>query len=112
MEELYINHNTSKAASQSVHRISIEKRQGCKITGVIEICSFNENIVLLETVEGMLALKGNDFHVTRLDLDKGEADIDGRIDALQYSDKTSVAKRGESLLARLFGFDVTIGTNY
>ena len=36
-------------------------------------------------------------------LDKGEVDVEGKIDSFTYSDVTSVAKKGESLLNRLFG---------
>ena len=47
-------------------------------------------------------IKGNDLHVTRLTLEKGEIDLEGRIDSLAYSDVGSVKKQGESFLGRLF----------
>ena len=37
--------------------------------------------ILLETEQGMLMIRGNELHVNRLTLDKGEVDIDGRIDS-------------------------------
>ena len=47
-------------------------------------------------------IKGVDLHVKRLTLEKGEIDIEGRIDSLTYSDVKTASKQGESLLGRLF----------
>ena len=47
-------------------------------------------------------IKGNDLHVTRLTLEKGEVDVEGRIDSLAYSDVGNAKKQGESFLGRLF----------
>ena len=85
------------------HRFSMEQRGGCKITGVVEVHSFDENTILMETVDGMLTIKGTNLHVGRLNLEKGEADVDGTVDSLAYSDKNTLAKKGEGLLTRLFG---------
>ena len=51
----------------------------------------------------MLMIKGNDLHVSRLTLEKGEVDVDGRIDSLTYSENISAGNRAGSLLSRLFG---------
>ncbi|MDE6915929.1 MAG: sporulation protein YabP [Lachnospiraceae bacterium] len=85
------------------HRFSMEQRRECRITGVVEVQSFDENNILMETVDGMLAIKGSNLHVGRLNLEKGEADVDGTVDSLVYSDKNTLAKKGEGLLTRLFG---------
>jgi hypothetical protein len=50
----------------------------------------------------MLLIKGNDLHVNRLTLEKGEVDVEGRIDSLAYSDAGSGKKAAESLLGRIF----------
>lgn len=84
------------------HKVNMEGRNTCKLTGVVDVLSFDERQVMLETVDGMLAMKGTELHVSRLSLEKGEVDVDGRVDALIYTEKTSFAKKGESLLTRLF----------
>ena len=43
-----------------------------------------------------------DLHVNRLTLEKGEIDIEGRIDSLTYSDIKNTGKQAESILGRLF----------
>jgi len=47
-------------------------------------------------------IRGNELHVNRLTLEKGEVDVDGKIDSLTYSDSNSYSKSGESLISRLF----------
>jgi len=50
----------------------------------------------------MLMIKWEDLHVSRLTLDKGEVDVDGKIDSFTYSEVTGYGSKGESLLSRLF----------
>ena len=84
------------------HRISLV-REVCAINGVSDVLSFDVGEVLLETEQGMLMIRGSELHVSRLTLEKGEVDIDGRIDSLTYSEQTaSAGSKAESLLSRLF----------
>lgn len=85
-----------------VHKIMLTNRRSCTINGVSDVLSFDIHEIVLETDMGMLVMKGSDLHVNRLSLEKGEVDIDGRVDSLTYSDANSFAPKGESLLSRLF----------
>ena len=58
--------------------------------------------MLFRSELGMLQIKGADLHVNRLSLEKGEIDLEGRIDSIQYSEVSDLKKSGESLLNRLF----------
>ena len=49
-----------------------------------------------------MMFKGEELHVNRLSLDKGEVDIDGKIDSILYSDVTHGAEKDGSWLSRLF----------
>ena len=80
----------------------MSNRRTGTITGVSDVISFDITEILLETEQGMLMIKGADLHVNRLTLEKGEVDIEGRIDSLAYSEVTSFQKQGESLIGRLF----------
>ena len=77
-------------------------RRTCAINGVSDVLSFDVHEILLETEQGMLMIKGDELHVNRLTLDKGEVDIDGRIDSFTYSDQNLAGHKNESLLNRLF----------
>ena len=84
------------------HKITMTNRRMCLLTGVKDVLAFDIHEVLLETELGMLTMKGEDLHVSRLSLDQGEVDVDGRIDSLVYSETNSYGQKGESLFARLF----------
>jgi len=91
-----------RTAAQKTHKIIISNRKSGVLNGVIDVLSFDVGEILLETELGMLMIKGADLHVKRLTLEKGEIDIEGRIDSLTYSDVKTASKQGESLLGRLF----------
>lgn len=84
------------------HKLILSNRRTGTITGVADVISFDITEILLETEQGMLMIKGSDLHVNRLTLEKGEVDIEGRIDSLAYSEVTSFQKQSESLIGRLF----------
>lgn len=91
-------HSQTRAA----HKVSLLNRRVGNITGVSDVISFDISEVLLETELGMMQIKGADLHVSRLSLEKGEIDVEGRIDSIQYSEVSDFKKSGESLLNRLF----------
>ena len=88
--------------TKRAHKLILNNRRTCNLTGVNDVLSFDEKEIILETEQGMLMIKGNDLHVNRLSLDKGEVDIEGRIDSLTYSENAGYGKSGESFLAKLF----------
>lgn len=85
------------------HKLTMMNRESCLLTGIRDVLSFDIHEVLLETEQGMLLIKGDDLHVGRLLLDKGEVDIDGRMDSFTYSEAAGTGKqKADSLLGRLF----------
>lgn len=84
------------------HKVTLTARNTALITGVLDVLSFDPNEVLLETDLGMLMIRGEELHVNRLNLEKGEVDVDGKTDSLVYSERSAHKKDGESLLKKLF----------
>ena len=84
------------------HKLLLSNRRTGTISGVTDVISFDIAEILLETEQGMLTIKGADLHVNRLTLEKGEVDIEGRIDSMVYSEVTDFHKAGASILGRLF----------
>ena len=85
------------------HKLSLVSRKALTLTGVKEVISFDAKEVILETVQGVLLLRGDGLNVTRLLVEKGEVDLEGRIDSLVDTDRGKHAKRAESFTKRLFG---------
>ncbi len=83
-------------------RITLNNRGAGMITGVNAVISFDPNEVLLETEQGMLMIKGKDLNVTKLTLDKGEVEVDGRVDSFTYSDLKPGLKGENGFFERLF----------
>lgn len=71
------------------------------ITGVKEVQGFNETEINLDTELGLLVIRGTGLHVTSLNLEKGEVEIDGMLDALNYTNKQEPTSAG-GLFGRLF----------
>lgn len=90
------------SVSTRTHKVMMTNRRSCTVNGVNDVLSFDVHEILLETEQGMLMIKGDELHVSRLTLEKGEVDIDGKIDSFTYSDVAGMGHKNESLLARLF----------
>ena len=85
----------------STHRLMLENRQNGRVNGVKAIKAFDEEEVLLFTQAGKLVIKGEQLHVKQLDLEKGEVDLEGKVDSLTYLSKNT-DNRDESLFRRMF----------
>ncbi len=79
------------------HNIVMENREKIAVTGVIDVISFDEDVIVSETEMGVLIIKGENLHVNSLNLEKGEMDIDGSVFSLNYEEK------GHSERSSLFG---------
>lgn len=84
------------------HRITLDNRKKCSMTGVTDVISFDLTQVLLETELGMLDIKGKDLHVNRLSLEKGEVELSGNIDSMVYTEVADYSKKAESFFSRMF----------
>ena len=84
------------------HKLELYNREKGTVTGVLDVISFDENTIVLETDMGLLTIKGKDLHVSRLSLEKGELDLEGHADSLVYSSNEGYRKSNQSLLSRLF----------
>ena len=84
------------------HKISLNNRLAGSMTGVREVISFDGGEIILDTEQGIMIIKGEDLHVTRLTLDKGEVEISGRIDGILYTENEDKKKEKGSFLAKLF----------
>lgn len=69
------------------HNIIIENRERTAITGVLDVISFDEDIVVAETEMGVLIIKGENLHVNSLNLEKGDMKLDGTIFSMNYEEK-------------------------
>lgn len=84
------------------HSCMMANRQDIKLTGIREVVAFDGNQVVMDTDMGLLTVKGKELHVSRLTVERGEADLTGSVDSLSYSSNEAYRRAGESIFARLF----------
>ena len=74
--------------------ISLKDRTRLSISGVIDVENFNDTFVSINTDLGILHIKGEELHISKLNIEVGEMLIDGYIDSLIYSEEKCRNKRG------------------
>ena len=88
----------SEAQGERGHGVALEDRKRLSLTGVEDVDCFNEQLVVLRTPLGTLTVAGRGLNVSNLNLEAGSVELEGEVDALEYS---GGGKRG-GLLGRLF----------
>ena len=81
--------------------VIIENRRKLAVTGVLDVISFDDETVVTETELGVLLVRGQGFHINKLNVDIGEITVEGDIDNVSYEDSFSKSK-GEGFFAKLF----------
>ena len=84
------------------HKISLFNRNNGIINGVRDVISFDLNEIILDTEQGILVIHGEDLHVTKLTVEKGEVELEGFVDSLIYSDNGSGKEERGGIMRRLF----------
>lgn len=79
----------------------LENRKKLTLSGVVEVISFDEEKILLNTKLGALTIKGTELKMNKLDVQNGDVIIIGKIASMVYNGK-AVKKNSESLLSKLF----------
>lgn len=88
----------SDSLAKKPHSIILDNRKKLSLTGADDVLGFNEESVSVNTSLGHLVIMGSDLHISKLDLDTGEVEIDGCIDSLRYTEN----KSSKSFMQRLF----------
>ncbi|MBR3324677.1 MAG: sporulation protein YabP [Clostridia bacterium] len=96
-----INEQYSNKQIETIQNIILENRSKLSISGVKDVFSFDDQIVILETNLGMLTIKGENLRINKLSLDTTEVIIEGTISTISYSEKNN-KKASESILNKIF----------
>ncbi len=88
--------------SNVIQNLILENREKLSISGVLDVLSFDDQIVILETELGLLTVKGENLRINKLSLDTAEVIVDGEIYSLGYSEKSMEKKSGGGILGKIF----------
>lgn len=89
--------------SQTVNvmqNVILENRKKLTLTGIKDVLSFDDEIIVLESELGLLNIKGRDLKVNKISVETGDVIIEGTIRMFEYSDKDMAPK--QSLVSRIF----------
>ena len=67
------------------HVVTLVDRKRLSLTGVEDVDCFNEQLVVLRTGLGTLTVAGAGLNISRLSLEDGCVEVEGEVDALEYS---------------------------
>ncbi len=87
--------------STVIQNLVLENREKLSISGVLDVLSFDDQVVIVETELGLLNVKGDNLRINKLSIDTSEVVVEGEICNLSYSEK-NLDKKGGSLLGKIF----------
>lgn len=95
-ERKSINMNTN-----IVQNLVLENRGKLSVSGVNDVLSFDDQVVMVDTELGLLTVKGENIRINKLSLDTAEVIIEGEISSLAYSPNKQDKNSG-TLLSKIF----------
>ena len=70
----------------TIQNLILENRNKLSISGVKDVLSFDDQVIIMETELGMLTIKGDNLKINKLSIDTSEVIVEGEINNLGYND--------------------------
>ena len=83
-----------------MQNVILENRKKLTLTGIKDVLSFDDEIVIVESELGLLNIKGADLRVNKISVETGDVIVEGTIRTIEYSDKDLSPKQG--LMSKIF----------
>ena len=96
LEERKIGNNVNV-----IQNLVLENREKLSISGVLDVLSFDDQVVILETELGLLTVKGENLRINKLSIDTSEVIVEGEIYNLAYSEN-DLDKKSSGFLNKIF----------
>lgn len=84
-----------------LQNIFLENREKLSISGVIDVFSFDDQIIIIETELGILTIKGENLKITKLSLDTSDFIVEGFVNNIFYSNNDNM-KKSQNLFSKIF----------
>ena len=85
----------------AVQNLILENREKLSISGVLDVLSFDDQVVIVETELGLLTIKGENLRINKLSIDTSEVIVEGEIYNLAYSEN-DLDKKSSGFLNKIF----------
>lgn len=94
--------NGDKNKRQVQESVTLKNRSELFLSGVVQVRSFDEQAILLETRDKLIHIRGKGLKIDRILKETEEVLILGEIDSFVYTDIHGGSRQGKGLLARMF----------
>ncbi len=85
-----------------IQNLILENRKKLSISGVNDVLSFDDQVVMIETELGLLTVKGENLRINKLSIDTSEVIVEGEISFLSYSDKEQEKQKSGGFISKIF----------
>lgn len=85
-----------------IQNLILENRNKLSISGVKDVLSFDDQVVIMETELGLLTVKGENLKINKLSIDTSEVIVEGEINTLSYSDHNKKEHSEAGLFSKIF----------
>lgn len=92
--------DNAKVYDSTKHEVKLIDRSMIYLSGIEKIISFDSEEFLMESIMGVILLKGENLEIVKLDTHDGMVSIKGTINSMIYDDGKK--KDGETFLGKLF----------
>ena len=81
------------------HTLILNDRKSLSVTGVSDVDSFDDQVIVVYTDYGELTVKGEKLHISNLNLESGELTFDGCISSMVYTENKT---KSSGIFSKLF----------
>ena len=85
-----------------IQNLILENRGKLSVSGVVDVLSFDDQVVIIETDLGLLTVKGENLRINKLSIDTSEVIVEGDISSMSYSENKNNDKTKGSLISKIF----------
>lgn len=97
-----MNYEDKKIMNTNViQNLILENREKLNVSGVLDVLSFDDQIVIIETELGLLTVKGDNLRINKLSTDTEEVVVEGNVFNLSYSERNNTSKEA-SIFSKIF----------
>lgn len=88
-----INKGNVNLSENNKGNLSLEDRKKLSLTGVLEVLSFDDDAISLNTSLGGLNITGKNLKLNKLDVQNGDVIISGYVNSMSYHTKENKKRK-------------------
>ena len=98
---MVVEERKNMSLNSIIHNLILENRNKLNVSGVKDVLSFDDELVIIDTELGLLTIKGENLKINKLNIDTGDVIVEGEIASLCYSDPSKKTQE-QGLFSKIF----------